>query len=323
MEDMLALIGDCDIEGVRELIRAGRPVDMLTDDGRSQTLLHQAVTAECAEIVELMLQQGVPVNARDEDEETALHVAAQSGRCDIALLLLQNGADVNAMGRWWEGTPLHVAVEFDRLDLTRLLLEHDADVNAISEDGSYGIPLHHAASRQVAECLIAHGADIDAQDSYGHTPLHEAASDGNLDVASALVAHGADTGAHSHSGWTPLHWAVWNRHQPIVRLLLSAGVDANVRVLAENGMTGWTPMCWSKPGPLKDAGKKPVLSGWTPLHLAAIRGHAGIAGDLLNRGADPNAVADSLCTPLHWARLMGKPKVAAILTSHGGKDICA
>lgn len=244
--------------------------------------------------------------------------------CDIERVknLIDTGYDVNTITDDVSPTLLHQAADYRCVEIMELLIRKGADVNAMSENGESGTPLHHTVSARIAECLISNGADIDAQDSYGHTPLHEAAIDGNLEVAVTLINHGADIDIRNHSGWTPLHWAVWKQHRDIVRFLISHGADVNAGTVGEVCTTGWTPEYWMKSGPLKDAGETKVRTGWTPLHLAAIQGDAGIAVDLLDAGANPNVKADSLCTPLHWAKSMGNKKVEEILISHGGTDDC-
>ena len=71
-------------------------------------------------------------------------------------------------------------------------------------------PLHIAASRghkEVAELLIAKGADVNAKDYRGNTPLHATASVGRREVAELLIANSANVNAKNKEGITPLDWA--------------------------------------------------------------------------------------------------------------------
>lgn len=94
--------------------------------------------------------------------------------------------------------------------------------------------LHMAAAacrRDVAELLIAHGADVHAKNRMGATPLHYAAdanhlnADAQADTIAYLVAAGADPNAVCKRGVAPLHRAVRTRSSAAVRALLAAGAD--------------------------------------------------------------------------------------------------
>jgi hypothetical protein len=60
-------------------------------------------------------------------------------------------------------------------------------------------------------------------------------------------------------------------------------------------------------------------SEWTPLHVAAIAGHAEAASVLLERGADPNARGRYDMTPLHWASMRGRAEVVSLLVKRGAR----
>jgi len=66
----------------------------------------------------------------------------------------------------------------------------------------------------VADLLIARGADVNASDKDGHTPLYEAMNQvpWHKDVAALLLVHGADPNIGDNEGDTPLHEAAgWIR----------------------------------------------------------------------------------------------------------------
>jgi len=84
--------------------------------------------------------------------------------------------------------------------------------------------LHWAArkgDRDVAELLILKGANVNAADKTGTTPLHWAARAGHKEVAELLILKGANVNTADQTGATPLHWAVG--HDEVVDLLIKHG----------------------------------------------------------------------------------------------------
>lgn len=75
--------------------------------------------------------------------------------------------------------------------------------------------------------LLKAGADPDARDGQGRTPLLEAAFGGHIDTLSALLEAGADPNARDPDGWSPLMEAASKGRFEVVKLLLAAGADAN------------------------------------------------------------------------------------------------
>lgn len=128
-------------------------------------------------------------------------------------------------------------------DRVRELLTTGADVE---EPQLLGMrPLHMAASLGcvgAVELLISHGANVNATDDQGQTPLHWASGgkdtkQEHLAVITSLIKAGADVNAHDALGSTPLHRAAFFGHPKIVRLLLSQHADDNAR-----DVNGLTPM---------------------------------------------------------------------------------
>lgn len=140
---------------------------------------------------------------------TLLHAASAQGNLTMVELLLRLGADPNAQDGGGH-TPLYcLANEYrasDGGDVVRALAQSGANVNA--NDGvKHCTALHMAARRgnlEIAEALLDCGADIDARDSLGDTPLRRSVNCDQIQVASLLLAKGADVGSIGNKGLTPL-----------------------------------------------------------------------------------------------------------------------
>ena len=119
-------------------------------------------------------------------------------------------------------TALHLAAAGYRVELVRLLLAAGADPNSAKNHRQSG-PLHYAAdgyingpdwdaTRQVKtiQCLLEAGADINAQDKNGASPLHRAVRTRCAAAVKCLLERGADAELKNKSGSTPFHLAVQN-----------------------------------------------------------------------------------------------------------------
>ena len=105
---------------------------------------------------------------------------------------LAAGADVDVKGGWAGGTPLHYAVGEGRNEIAKLLIAKGANVNA--KDGNGSTPLHYANTKEIAEPLIAEGANVNAKNKDGKTPLDLAIQVRNTELADLLRKHGGKTG---------------------------------------------------------------------------------------------------------------------------------
>ena len=146
------------------------------------------------EAVRTLLKGGADVNTAQNDGMTALHWAATRNDAEIARTLLYAGATVRATTRLGGYTALHLASRAGSAEVAGQILEAGADPNVYTTTGVSA--LHFAADADapgVVALLAAHGAEVDARDTFSErTPLMFAAVRGADAALSALLEAGAD-----------------------------------------------------------------------------------------------------------------------------------
>lgn len=143
----------------------------------------------------------------------------------VIALVEENPVLVNAVAP--DGfSPLGMAAFFGHRGLAAYLIEKGADVNAPSRNAARVRPIHSALAHRrpdvslaIAELLISRGADVNARQAGGWTPLHQAAMHGHLAAGRLLIARGAEIAAEAENGKTPLALAVSGNHPEMVALL--------------------------------------------------------------------------------------------------------
>jgi ankyrin repeat protein len=118
-------------------------------------------------------------------------------------------------------TPLQIAAQKNHRDVAVYLLDSGADVNARNKDGYTA--LHFVTSKEMAELLIARGADVNIPDNYGLIPIHNAVLEGYHDIVECLILNGADINYVENKGFTPLKMAVQYQLPDIAELLRRHG----------------------------------------------------------------------------------------------------
>ncbi len=123
-------------EVARLLLSAGAEVNA-TDTTQQETPLHHAVISNDAEMMRLLLAAGAEVDVCNLNAETPLHMATYDAFPQGVRLLLEAGASPHVRTRLESGTPLYLCTYywFQSVECARLLLEAGADVNACDEEG--------------------------------------------------------------------------------------------------------------------------------------------------------------------------------------------
>ncbi|SVA60656.1 uncharacterized protein METZ01_LOCUS113510, partial [marine metagenome] len=362
------------IETINRHLNAG--VDANTKFEDDKTLLHEAASDGHKEIAELLISNGADVNAKSKRGDSPLHDAAQNGHKEIVELLIAKGANVN-LGSY--STPLDKAKNkkeiFDLIrkhgGKTRGELKDEVDkliglirdgnvegvknaldgVTNVNIKGKYGLtPLAQAVKesrKEIAELLIAKGADVNEMDTGERTILHQVLlqfstfgktpTSVHVEMIELLIANRANVNAISGygTGQTPL--GLLNKFK--INGEFPEGTDSNVfkieKLLRDKGgKTGeeLSIHMAARKGDLeavkrhladginvnaKDPHRRLVgkLLQSTPMHLAARFSHKEILELLIAKGGDVNAKDKDGDTPLHGTAL--RKDFAVLLIAKG------
>ncbi|KDQ10187.1 hypothetical protein BOTBODRAFT_164122 [Botryobasidium botryosum FD-172 SS1] len=250
-----------------------------------------------------MLAAGGDVEDVDSAGKTRLHYAAGWASLPMVRLLIELKANVHARDN--DGRqPLHLAAlrqtfSSGRSEVMRLLLDAGAELDATDSRGDTPLSLAKAV-----HALCDAGADVDAADAHGDAPLHYATEGGSASAVQLLLGKGASPLERARDGTSPLHNALVLMRHPdgsrAVASLLGASVDVNT---ANN-------------------------NGSTPLHCAASLGASSAVLLLLKVGANPRALDAQGAQPLHHVAGCGlygsgneiQPIITALLVAGRGLD---
>jgi ankyrin repeat protein len=158
--------------------------------------------------IERYLQLGGDPQAKDNYGWTVLHAAVFCDSKELVQLLINKGVDVDAKASGM--TPIDKAIDNEDREIIELLIDGGVDINAKDDRGN--TILHKAAykgNQKIVELLIFidRGADINARTKDGYTVLHYLAMNGYSEmklIVELLIAKGADVNAKTNDGKTPL-----------------------------------------------------------------------------------------------------------------------
>jgi ankyrin repeat protein len=194
-----------------------------------------------------------------------------------------------------------------------LMLDAGANIDAADSKGL--TPLHKACvsgKQPAAQLLVDCGASLEAACSRGYTALHHASQQGHLEVVQLLLDARASFTAVTSAGRTPLYLAAAAGHTAVVQLLVDSGAQPGIK----------DSKAWVALHPASQLGHTEVVQcllaadstaahvdaqgpEGTPLHLACFKGHSEAAQLLIKAGADVDAVSAAHRSPLHQAVVGG------------------
>ncbi|XP_034742534.1 ankyrin repeat and SOCS box protein 9-like [Etheostoma cragini] len=197
-----------------------------------------------------------PLMSDFECDWSPIHNAAFNGHVLALQKLIDQGACVN-LNTLNQVSPLHGACLQGHMACAKLLVENGANVNSSTVDGQ--TPLSEACSRGHVTCvslLLQKGA-TPLGTSHTSSPIHRAVAKGHTECIEPLVQHSADVDQYIDQSGFPLHVACSNQHLSSVWKLLQLGASVNS-----------------------------IVSGDSPLHIAARLSSPEMVSALLEHGAD-------------------------------------
>ena len=227
--------------------------------------------------------------------------AIENGDIAMANSLLIAGASPRFATPTSKNTALHTACTKGDIIAVKYLCDHGADVNARNLGGM--TPLHIATDREFAEVslyLIREGAMLGAVNKAGQSPLHIMASRGMRDAVRELAAlpsrfiREQDVNTKTNANQTVLHLAIAAGHSELLEDLLRL----NIAIDATDD------------------------DGQTSLHLACAMSDFQACMLLLSNGADPNKSDNRGWSALHFACVAGNIKLVQALVDHDGIIHC-
>lgn len=287
---------------VELLLAAGADANAADKQGKSSA--HTAAAFGHFGVMKVLVDAAasscVDLDATDRDGATPVHWAATQGEGKIVHIMANAGASLEktATGSM-PGRPLHWAVRAGHLELVEQLLHLRADVDSSVDKGMVlqSPTVSHVYTRKgdvwsrinVAEVLERRKISAEAANEDGGSPLHTAASMGQVEIARVLSGAGSSPQSHDRDGASPLHWAAANGHAALVEHLCGTGANLSAPDSA-----------WGR-----------------PLHDAAWNGHVAVTKQLIEAGARVDDQDSKGRTALHAAAVLGLDRIAEVLLDNG------
>jgi ankyrin repeat protein len=197
-------------------------------ESEMNSLLYDAAPKASLPALQWIVQNGaVPKNVLPRGNQTFLQQVALKPELMRMQYFLDFG--LNPLERSRDGrTVLHAAAQGELTEpVLTLLLSKGLKVTDVDSGGMQ--PMHYASAKSVAVLQKA-GAEIDAKDSLGRTPMDIAAKEGESDVVTEMLNHSASVFSKDNKGRTPLHYAaIGSKSDGVIEALLAHGAPITAR----------------------------------------------------------------------------------------------
>jgi ankyrin repeat protein len=211
---------DTNPQSIQELLANTNSVAELDNERQSAlfSYLNEFEEDDAVPAIHSLVARGININCLDNGGATPLHIYAHFAKPKLVEALLQYGArtDISTI---LNGTALHwtcyaasrikllgAKYATNDIDHIAILLITVGKANVHARNGLQETPLHVAGiySDNIRTTLLAHGAEINAQDRDGNTVLHKALGTNYLSIAKELIHQGANYTIKNHQGKFPI-----------------------------------------------------------------------------------------------------------------------
>jgi ankyrin repeat protein len=275
--------------------------------------------------VQILINNGIDINAKNEEGNTPLIVAAKDDREDIVLLLLDSGANIDETDDDGDTALMNLARDGNRENIIQILLDRGSNINLQNERGYSAImlaALFNPDKISTLQTFIDSGADIYSRDNEGNTVFELCIMEDNEDLIHFLLENGSDINSQNNVGDTPLIIAVYIGFMSIVQILVNEGANMNLqnynlqtplhvaleyeRELVAQSLCSDIDLEID----IKDN------EGKTPLMYACEWGFLIVARILLERGSDPYLVDNNNYNSFYFANLSGNLEIIELLSEY-------
>ncbi|XP_065845194.1 putative ankyrin repeat protein RF_0381 isoform X2 [Oscarella lobularis] len=302
------------------LISVGADIEALNKFGRTPFL--EAAFSGAEGLLNVLIEKGCNIHAKDENGDGALVCASQNGHLKIGMRLIGLGLDVNEANPN-EVTSLHWSCLFNHVEMAKFLISAGADIEALNKWGRTPfLEAAYSGAEGTLNVLIEKGCNIHAKSAQtGEGALGLASQKGHLKIGKRLVGLGLDVNEANRQGNTSLHRSCKNNHVEMAKFLISVGAD--IEALNKWGRTPFLEAAFEgAEGTLNvliekgcNIHAKSAQTGNGALGLASEEGHLIIVKQLVELGLDVNEANRNGVTSLHWACQLNHVELAKYLIS--------
>lgn len=291
--DIRQAIEQGDIKKVQEIVQKNPDIiNQRDNEFLDNQPIHFAVIYGQNEILEYLISQGADVDA-ENNNTNPLFLSIYSENLEICKLLIKNKCNVNCSDNTYP-SPLFPALLFENYSIFKYLLINGVNVNTKIENTNsrltVGWTILHMASEkgnsELVELLLSKGANIEAKDLYGKTPLFYAF---NKDILRNFISKGVDVNVRDNNNNAVIFEIAGMLDKDTMKYCLSKGINPDIKDKEGNSL----------------------------LQFMALYGEKDIVKLLVSKGADVHSVNNNNTAVIHSAVLSGKVDIVRFLVNKG------